>query len=157
MPRPQTPASRPPRCGSGLQTVIMILTTRMLRSLILLAGAFSASAQQYTISTVAGGAPPSTPAPALTTGIGSPRKIMFAGGSLYFSSGNSVFKVDSAGSMTLVAGNSRAGFSGDGGPATAAKLNAPGGMAFDSKGNLYIADTGNNRVRMVNSQGVIST
>src|SRR5262249_43815430 len=119
--------------------------------------AFSASAQQYTISTVAGGAPPSTPAPALTTGIGSPRKIMFAGGSLYFSSGNSVFKVDSAGSMTLVAGNSRAGFSGDGGPATAAKLNAPGGMAFDSKGNLYIADTGNNRVRLVNSQGVIST
>src|SRR5262249_21573685 len=74
-----------------------------------------------------------------------------------FSSGNSVFKVDSAGSMTLVAGNSRAGFSGDGGPATAAKLNAPGGMAFDSKGNLYIADTGNNRVRMVNSQVVIST
>jgi uncharacterized protein (TIGR03437 family) len=129
----------------------------MLRPLFLIAAAIPALAQQYTISTVAGGAPPATPAPALTTGIGSPRKLLIQGSNLYFSAGNSVFKLDSGGAITLVAGNSRAGFSGDGGPATAAKLNQPGGIAFDKAGNLYIADTLNNRVRIVNSQGIIST
>src|SRR6478672_3295774 len=67
------------------------ITTRMLRfSFLLLAG--TAFAQQYTISTVAGGAPPATPASALSTTIGSPRRLALAGGNLYFSSGNSVFK-----------------------------------------------------------------
>jgi uncharacterized protein (TIGR03437 family) len=129
----------------------------MLRPLILLAAAIPALAQQYTISTVAGGAPPTTPAPALTTGIGTPRKLLVQGSNLYFSAGNSVYKLDSAGSMTLIAGNSRAGFSGDGGQAINAQLNSPGGMAFDKAGNLYIADTLNNRVRVVNPQGVINT
>src|ERR1022692_2805781 len=92
------------------------LITRMLRfSILLLAG--TAFAQQYTISTAAGGAPPATPASALNTSIGQPRKLALSGGNLYFSSGNSVFKIDTSGTMTLVAGNSRAGFSGDGGPA----------------------------------------
>ena len=59
--------------------------------------------------------------------------------------------------MTLVAGNSRAGFSGDGGPAVNAQLNGPQGIALDSAGNIYIADSLNNRVRMVNPQGIIST
>jgi uncharacterized protein (TIGR03437 family) len=128
----------------------------MLRfSILLLAG--TAFAQQYTISTVAGGAPPATPAPALNTSIGQPRKLAFSGGNLYFSSGNSVFKIDASGSLTLVAGNSRAGFSGDGGPAVSAKLNAPKGLAFDSAGNLYIADSLNNRVRKVDTSGIITT
>lgn len=128
----------------------------MLRfPILLLAG--TAFAQQYTISTVAGGAPPATPASALTTSIGQPRKLALSGGNLYFSSGNSVFKVDGAGSLTLVAGNSRAGFSGDGGPAVSAQLNAPQGVALDSAGNVYIADSLNNRVRMVDTQGIITT
>src|SRR6476660_8944323 len=128
----------------------------MLRfSILLLAG--TAFAQQYTISTVAGGAPPATPAAALNTSIGQPRKLVFSGGNLYFSSGNSVFKIDASGSMTLVAGTSRAGFSGDGGPAVSAKLNAPKGLAFDSGGNLYIADSLNNRVRKVDTSGIITT
>jgi uncharacterized protein (TIGR03437 family) len=135
----------------------MEFTIHMFRSLILLASAWTALAQQYTISTVAGGAPPATPTPATTIGIGSPRKLLVQGSNLFFSAGNSVFKLDSSGTMTLVAGNSRAGFSGDGGPATAAKLNQPGGMAFDSAGNLYIADTLNNRVRVVAPNGVINT
>jgi len=135
----------------------MEFTNSMLRPLILLSAAIPAFAQQYTISTAAGGAPPTTPAPALTTGIGAPRKLLVQGSSVYFSAGNSVYKLDSSGTMTLVAGNSRAGFSGDGGPATAAKLNQPGGMAFDSAGNLYIADTLNNRVRVIAPNGVINT
>src|SRR3954454_202207 len=132
------------------------LTTRMLRfSILLLAG--TAFAQQYTISTVAGGAPPATPAPALNTSIGQPRKLAVAGGNIYFSSGNSVFKIDGAGSLSLVAGNSRAGFSGDGGPAVNAQLNAPQGIALDSAGNIYIADSLNNRVRKVDNKGIITT
>ena len=50
-----------------------------------------------------------------------------------------------------------AGFAGDGGPATQALLNFPGGLAFDKAGNLYIADTNNNRIRRVDLNGVIST
>src|SRR4249919_1476945 len=115
-------------------------TTRMLRfSFLLLAG--TAFAQQYTISTVAGGAPPATPVAALNTSIGQPRKLVFSGSNFFFSSGNSVFKIDASGSLTLVAGNSRAGFSGDGGPAVNATLNTPKGLALDSAGNLYIADS----------------
>jgi uncharacterized protein (TIGR03437 family) len=124
--------------------------------MILLGAATLAPAQQYTITTVAGGAPP-RPGSAVSTSIGQPRKMLLAGSSLYFSSGNSVFKIDGSGNLTLIAGNSRAGFSGDGGPAVNAQLNSPGGMAFDSSGNLYVADTLNNRVRMVNPQGIIST
>src|ERR1035438_6215997 len=133
------------------------LTTRMLRFSILLLGGVTAFAQQYTISTVAGGAPPATPVPALNASIGQPRKLAVAGSNLYFSSGNSVFKIDASGALTLIAGNSRAGFSGDGGPAVNAQLNAPQGIALDSAGNVYPADSLNNRVRMVNTQGVIST
>jgi uncharacterized protein (TIGR03437 family) len=114
-------------------------------------------AQDYSISTVAGGAPPTTPAPAASTGIGSVRRVTVdASGNVYFSSGHAVFKI-SSGTITLVAGNSRPGFSGDGGPAAAAQLNTPQGLAVDSQGNLYIADQVNNRVRMVTPQGVIST
>ena len=128
----------------------------MLRfSILLLAG--TAFGQQYTISTVAGGAPPATPVTALNASIGQPRKLAISGSNVYFSSGNSVFKIDGAGTMSLVAGNSRAGFSGDGGPAVSAQLNAPQGLALDAAGNLYIADSVNNRVRMVDTQGIITT
>jgi uncharacterized protein (TIGR03437 family) len=128
----------------------------MLRFSILLM-ASTAFAQQYTISTVAGGAPPATPVPALNTSIGQPRKLAISGSNVYFSSGNSVFKIDGSGTLTLIAGNSRAGFSGDGGPAVNAQLNAPQGLALDAAGNLYIADSQNNRVRMVDTNGVITT
>jgi uncharacterized repeat protein (TIGR01451 family) len=59
--------------------------------------------------------------------------------------------------VTLIAGNGSQGYSGDGGPAISAQLNIPGGIALDSSGNLYIADSGNHRVRKVTPQGVIST
>jgi trimeric autotransporter adhesin len=60
--------------------------------------------------------------------------------------------------ITTVAGNGTGGFSGDGGPATSAQLNNPNGVSFDAFGNLYIADTSNDRVRRVDRQaGIIST
>jgi sugar lactone lactonase YvrE len=80
-------------------------------------------------------------------------------GNLYFSdlAENRVFKVSASGVVTTVAGNGTPGFSGDGGRATAAQINAPGGITFDRAGNLYIAESGGNRVRKVSLQGVITT
>ena len=70
---------------------------------------------------------------------------------------NRVRKVNSAGTISTVAGNGSPGFSGDGGPATGASLSMPMGVAVDSAGNLYIADSSNNRIRKVNTGGTIST
>ena len=58
--------------------------------------------------------------------------------------------------ITTVAGSANAGFDGDGGPGQAAQLQKPEGVAVDNSGNVYIADTGNNRVRML-SEGIITT
>ena len=114
-------------------------------------------AQQYVISTIAGGAPPPS-GPALSASIGQPVGLVTdSSGSAWFSSLNCVFKVDSSGVLTRIAGNSRPGYSGDGGPATAAQLNRPGGLAMDSAGNLFIADSSNNRVRRVSPGGIITT
>jgi uncharacterized protein (TIGR03437 family) len=130
----------------------------MLRFISLLAGASLALAQQYSISTVAGGAPPATPAAALNVSMGQPGRVALdASGNLYFTSTNSVFKIDSKGTVTLIAGNSRAGFSGDGGLAVNAQLNSPQGIAFDPNGNMYIADSRNNRIRQVSTSGIITT
>jgi poly(3-hydroxybutyrate) depolymerase len=66
-------------------------------------------------------------------------------------------KVAANGTVSTIAGTGTAGFSGDGGPAAAAQLNAPWGLAVDGAGNLLIADTGNHRVRKVAADGTIST
>lgn len=70
---------------------------------------------------------------------------------------NRVRRISSNGKITTVAGTGRPGFSGDGGPASAAMLDAPAGLAFDDAGNLYIADQGNDRVRRLDADGVITT
>ncbi|HEY3837554.1 MAG TPA: putative Ig domain-containing protein [Bryobacteraceae bacterium] len=114
--------------------------------------------QPYVISTIAGGAPPFTPTTAVSASLALPSGVAAdASGNVYFTSDNAVFKVDTSGNLTRVAGNSRAGYSGDSGPATSAQLSGPYGVAVDAAGNLYIADGGNNRVRKVTSSGVIST
>ena len=80
-----------------------------------------------------------------------------AQGSLYIAdyANNRVRKV-SGGIITTVAGTGTAGYSGDGGQATSAQLNFPVGVAVDAQGSLYIADSGNYRVRKV-SGGIITT
>ncbi|MBI3939488.1 MAG: SMP-30/gluconolactonase/LRE family protein [Acidobacteria bacterium] len=70
---------------------------------------------------------------------------------------NRICKVDSGGVLTTVAGVGATGYSGDGGPATGALLAIPRGVAVDSLGDLYIADTFNNRIRRVTPGGVIDT
>src|SRR5579862_163846 len=68
-----------------------------------------------------------------------------------------VRKINAKGTISTVAGNHTAGFSGDGGPATEASLNYSYSVVADGHGNFYIADTINNRVRIVNSGGTINT
>jgi sugar lactone lactonase YvrE len=68
-----------------------------------------------------------------------------------------VIKLDPSGSITRLAGTGIAGYAGDGGMATSARLNSPAGLTVDGAGNVYIADTGNNVVRKVNTAGIIST
>src|SRR5262249_47666485 len=68
-----------------------------------------------------------------------------------------VRKVSPDGTITTVAGGSGFGFFGDGGPATGAGFTNPFAIAMDSANNLYIADTGNNRIRMVPPDGTIVT
>ena len=78
-------------------------------------------------------------------------------GNFYFTSLNCVFKVDQNGVMTRVAGNARAGYSGDGGPAPSAQLAGALAVAVDGAGNLFIADTYNSRIRRVSTSGIITT
>jgi sugar lactone lactonase YvrE len=80
-------------------------------------------------------------------------------GSLYIvdSGNNRIRRVGPDGTITTVAGNGKAAFSGDGGPATKASLKAPTGIAIDPQGRLVVADQGNGRVRRIDADGTIST
>ncbi len=72
-------------------------------------------------------------------------------------SNNRIRKVTPSGTISTIAGNGTASFSGDGGAATAAELQLPTGVAIDGSGNLYVADWGNQRIRKVTPSGTIST
>ena len=70
---------------------------------------------------------------------------------------NRIRKVAPDGTISTVAGTGTAGFSGDGGAAVKAEINTPIGICADSAGNLYIADTANQRIRKVDTSGIITT
>src|SRR5579863_6173505 len=80
-------------------------------------------------------------------------------GNLYIADANNhrIRRVNPGGIISTVAGNGIEGFSGDRGLATSASLNYPEDVAFDGSGNLFIADSANNRIRKVDPAGVIST
>lgn len=87
-----------------------------------------------------------------------------AAGNVYFSDAdamcNCIRKINTSGIISTVAGIGGipgGGFSGDGGPAAAAQLNTPMGLAVDRSGSLYIADYANLRVRKINVNGIITT
>ena len=100
-------------------------------------------------------------AEATTAAMNVPQDIVVdAAGAVYISDSNNhrVRRVAPNGVITTYAGTGELGFSGDGGPATQARLFSPAGLALDSAGNLYIADSFNSRVRKVNaSTRVITT
>ncbi|MBS1810958.1 MAG: hypothetical protein JST84_22530 [Acidobacteria bacterium] len=80
-------------------------------------------------------------------------------GDLYISDigAHCIFRLTRQGRLIVVAGNGERGFSGDGGSATNAQLNSPHDLLFDQEGNLLIADTGNQRIRRIDRQGIITT
>jgi sugar lactone lactonase YvrE len=130
--------------GNLIQTLLIVCTL--------------AQAQQFAISTVAGGRLLPAPAPAAGVAIGQPQAVATdAAGNVYFASLYSVFKMDPPGLLTLVAGTGISGDSGDGGPATSAQLTSPTALAVDHAGNLYIADGFSGRVRKVSLDGTITT
>jgi len=142
----------------------LIISLTVFIGLTSLGGA--ASAQQYITSTVAGTV--ATPgylgdgSAAFGAEISNPLCIALDSKGNYYiaDSKNFVVRMVSAstGVISTVAGTGTEGYSGDGGPATSAALSTVEGLAVDSSGNLYISDTGNARIRVVNAAtGIIST
>jgi uncharacterized protein (TIGR03437 family) len=135
----------------------------MTSKLLLLTILSVASAQQYTISTIAGfgrqsfvgAGGPGTSAPLIApvSVIGDSSGNIFVSDN-YF---HQVFRILPDGTISVYAGNGTPGFSGDNGSATSAQLSAPGSLAVDTAGNLYINDTGNSCIRKVTTSGIIST
>lgn len=130
-------------------------------AMLLMAALLSGGVQAQTIQTVAGiGMLGPDGAPAILASIARPGAVVTdSGGNLYIAdSGNHIIrKVATDGTISTVAGVGTSGNSGDGGPATSAKLKDPRGLAFNSAGELYIADRGNHRIRKVATDGTIST
>lgn len=96
---------------------------------------------------------------ATATGINGPRGVAVdRTGNVYISDGNGrIRKINTLGIITTIAGTGTYGFSGDGGPATAAEMQPVEGIAVDTLGNVYIADCGNNRIRKITTSGTITT
>ncbi|MFH1148136.1 MAG: hypothetical protein V1736_10580 [Pseudomonadota bacterium] len=96
------------------------------------------------------------------TSLGATNIVADGEGNVYYtdpcySNGGVVCKVDTSGAVTIVAGNGTQGYNGDNIPATAASLYYPERVSTDSLGNLYIADSGNNRIRKVDTSGFVTT
>lgn len=113
------------------------------------------------ITTIAGNGNGGDGTSAITAQIYDPSLMAFDKyGNLYFSGNldNTIRKIDTAGIIHTIAGNGSAGFSGDNGPAISSELNQPLDIAFDTAGNLYIADQVNNRIRKITTNtGIITT
>lgn len=142
-------------------------------TIVALVTLFWGMAASQTISTVAGGAPyPGAAYAPTTTSIGFPTAVVADGaGNVYVASipvdgaTSAILKISTTGAMTVYAGTGDTGYSGDGGPATAAQLDlgeslarAPFGLAVDSAGDLYIPDLENCAIREVSAaSGTITT
>jgi sugar lactone lactonase YvrE len=136
------------------------LKSRFNAAAVILWYALAATCQaQYIISTVAGGALTPTPVSATATAIEIPQAVAVdPSGNRYFIGTDAVFEISSGGLLTLFAGSvTTTGYGGDGGLAVDALLREPGGLAVDYAGNVYIADSGNARIRKVAVNGTIST
>lgn len=112
----------------------------------------------YKSTIIAGGGPPDGTAATLVALSAVQGVAVDGSGNLYVASGpqNRVYIIAPGGLISTVAGNGAYGYSGDGGPAVSAQLSNPSAVAIDGAGNLYIADSGNYRIRKV-SGGIMST
>ena len=126
-----------------------------MRYYLLLLCSLAAFADSYTISTVAGSSWVGDGMAATSAILAQAEGIAVDGtGNIYISDAGAhrIRSVAPNGIIRTIAGNGSPGFSGDGGPASAAQLNSPYGLAFDPAGNLYVADLGNDTHR-----GVVGT
>ena len=125
-------------------------------------GVVSKIAPSGAVSTIAGGGKdvPGDGGQATSAQLNNVTGVLLDGaGNLLLSEtyGNRVRKVSPDGIITTIAGTGTAGVFGDGGQATSAQLNGPDGLALDAGGNLYIAETYSNRIRLVTPDGIITT
>lgn len=131
------------------------------RTFLLLWLAGSAWSQgSFLISTIAGSRSTGDGGPATAAPLAAVEGVATdSAGNVYLadSPDHRIRRIRPNGVIETVAGTGEAGFSGDGGPANAARLNAPYGIAVDGRGNLFIADYGNQRVRRVSTNGIITT
>jgi uncharacterized protein (TIGR03437 family) len=137
----------------GEQMIFRSLTSVTIAMLL----ASSAGAQS-TLKTLLGGIPDGLQA--LSSTLNTPSAAVSDGaGDIYVAlkGAHVVIKLDKSGMAWLVAGSGSSGSAGDGGPAKSATLNTPTGLALDSGGNLYIADSAAHRIRRVGTDGVITT
>jgi NHL repeat len=98
--------------------------------------------------------------PAVNAALDSPQSVAVdAAGDVFIADtyNNAIREVTPNGVISTFAGNETAGYSGDNGPATSAQLTSPSGVAVDSLGNVYIADSGNSVIRRVSTTGTITT
>ncbi len=111
------------------------------------------------ITTIAGGGTGGDGIPATAASLGTGYDVggvaVDAAGNIYISGNDRIRKVNTSGIISTIAGGGSV--LGDGGPATAAMLSYPVDMKFDTHGNLFIADQHNERIRMINTSGIIST
>ena len=137
-------------CARSICACLMLLTCGSIRS---------AFGQGGIITTFAGGGVNGTTA--LTADLGQPGSVSVdPSGNIIVSATfmNEVFKIDTQGNFSVLAGTGVAGFSGDNGPATAARLFAPWGVATDKSGNVFVVDTNNQRIRRIDgASGTITT
>ena len=152
--RQSRPTSRNTRGAAPAHSYLALLT-------ILALLAAPASAQVFRIETILGDFDPLETVPLAEARVRFPSALAIdSAGNLYFVDQDTyrVRKVDASGQVSTIAGSGLPGFSGDGGPATSARLgDRVEGLAVDGDGNIYIADTGNYRIRKVDRSGIIST
>src|SRR5450759_5776014 len=147
--------------GAGARAFTLYIAMKIWgRSLVVCLGLLCLSAargQQYTIQTLAGnGTAGFADGDVTAAQFSSPNAVALdSKGNLYIAdTGNQRIRMISGRLITTIAGTGTIGYTGDKAAATAATFSLPGGLAFDSTGNLYVADTGNNVVRKISSGNI---
>jgi NHL repeat len=143
-----------------MRWTVLLVRYRIIMQLVLLFSLAAAIAHAQTITTVAGSGDYHSSGdggPALQAGMVPGDLALDSSGNLYLTDDDRfIRKVNPSGIITTVAGGGKNG-RGDGGPASRATFNGLGGLTIDRLGNLYIADSYNNRVRKVAPDGIITT